>query len=70
MTLEKARKLLERDCLYFGAMLVRMGYAVGMVAGSNSPTADVLRSAIHVVGTKPGLKTVSSSMIMMPVLTS
>ena len=64
MTLEKARKTLEHDNLYFGAMLVRKGYVAGMVAGSNSPTADVLRAAIHVVGTKPGLKTVSSSMIM------
>ena len=64
MTLEKAKKILEHDNLYFGAMLVRKGYAAGMVAGSNSPTADVLRAAIHVVGTKPGLKTVSSSMIM------
>ena len=64
MTLEKARKTLEHDNLYFGAMLVRKGYVSGMVAGSNSPTADVLRAAIHVVGTKPGLKTVSSSMIM------
>ena len=64
MTLEKARKLLEHDNLYFGAMLVKKEYVVGMVAGSNSPTADVLRAAIHIVGTKPGLKTVSSSMIM------
>lgn len=64
MTLEKARKILENDNLYFGAMLVRKGYVSGMVAGSNSPTADVLRAAIHTVGTKPGLKTVSSSMIM------
>ena len=64
MTLEKAKKILEHDNLYFGAMLVRKGHAAGMVAGSNSPTADVLRAAIHVVGTKPGLKTVSSSMIM------
>lgn len=64
MTLEKARKILEHDNLYFGAMLVRKGYVSGMVAGSNSPTADVLRAAIHIVGTKPGLKTVSSSMIM------
>ncbi|MDR2880080.1 MAG: phosphate acetyltransferase [Fusobacteriales bacterium] len=64
MTLEKAKKILEHDNLYFGAMLVRKGYAAGMAAGSNSPTADVLRAAIHVVGTKPGLKTVSSSMIM------
>ena len=35
-----------------------------MVAGSASPTADVLRAAIQVIGTKPGLKTVSSCFIM------
>jgi phosphate acetyltransferase len=50
--------------LYFGAMMVKMGKASGMVAGAANTTADVLRSALHVVGVTPGLKTVSSSFIM------
>ena len=52
------------DCLFFGAMLVHLGVVDGMVAGSASPTANVLRAALQVVGTKPGLKTVSSSMFV------
>ena len=64
MTPEKADATMKGDCLFFGAMLVRLGAVDGMVAGSACPTANVLRAALQVVGTKPGLKTVSSSMFM------
>lgn len=64
MTLEKAREILLSDCRYFGAMMVKIGEADGMVAGSNSPTADVIRASLQVIGTKKGLKTVSSCFIM------
>ncbi len=64
MTPEKAKETMLNDCLFFGAMLVRLGVVDGMVAGSLCPTANVLRAALQVVGTKPGLKTVSSSMIL------
>ena len=59
MTPEKAHATMTGDALFFGAMLVRLGLADGMVAGSASPTANVLRAAIQVVGTQAGLKTVS-----------
>ena len=61
---EEAKKLLLSDPTFFGAMLVRMGDADGMVSGSASPTANVLRAAIQVIGTQPGVKTVSSVFIM------
>jgi len=64
MTPEKADATMKGDCLFFGAMLVRLGEVDGMVAGSACPTANVLRAALQVVGTKPGLKTVSSTMVM------
>ncbi len=64
MTPEKADATMKGDCLFFGAMLVRLGEVDGMVAGSATPTASVLRAALQVVGTKPGLKTVSSTMVM------
>ena len=64
MTFETAKAILMSDPRYFAAMLVHQGRVDGMVAGSNSPTAHVLRAAIHVVGPKPGLKTVSSSFVM------
>ncbi len=50
--------------LYFGAMMVKQGVASGMVAGAANTTADVLRAALQVVGVMPGLKTVSSTFIM------
>lgn len=65
MTLEQARATILSEPRFFGAMLVRNGYASGMVAGSNSPTASVLRAAIQVIGPKPGLKTISSSFVML-----
>ena len=65
MTLEQARATILSEPRFFGAMLVRNGYASGMVAGSNSPTAAVLRAAIQVIGPKAGLKTISSSFIML-----
>lgn len=50
--------------LFFGAMMVRKGVVDGMVAGSTATSADVIRSAIHVIGTHPGIKTASSSFAM------
>ncbi|MEF9933222.1 MAG: phosphate acetyltransferase [Cetobacterium sp.] len=64
MTAEKAREVLLADVNFFGAMMVKMGDVAGMVSGSDSPTANVLRAGIQVVGTKPGIKTVSSVFLM------
>ena len=50
--------------LFFGACMVKLGLVGGMVAGAANTTADVLRSALQVVGVMPGLKTVSSTFIM------
>ncbi|MEE8149833.1 MAG: phosphotransacetylase, partial [candidate division Zixibacteria bacterium] len=50
--------------LYFGAMLVRAGEAEAMVAGAVNTTADVIRSAIRVLGLKEAVKTISSSFLM------
>lgn len=64
LTFDDAKKLLLGDVNFFGAMMVKMNDADGMVSGSESPTANVLRAAIQVVGPQPGMKTVSSAMIM------
>lgn len=53
-----------RTPLYFGAMLVRTGEADACVAGSISPTADVLRAALHVIGLAPGISLMSSVFLM------
>jgi phosphate acetyltransferase len=60
---EEAFKLV-RDPLYFGALLVQFKVVNGMVAGAKNTTSDVLRAALQVIGVKAGLKTVSSSFII------
>ncbi len=64
LTFEKAKEMLTNDVNFLGAMLVKMGDADGMVSGSQCPTANVLRAGIQVIGTQPGVKTVSSVFIM------
>lgn len=64
MTPEKAKETLLSDVNFFGAMMVKMKDCDGMVSGSDSPTANVLRAGLQIVGTKPGIKTVSSVFVM------
>ena len=63
LTLEEAHSLLD-DPLYFGTMMVKMGEADGMVAGSLHATADVLRPALRILHTAPGVDYFSSTFIM------
>ena len=60
---EDARERMH-DPLVFAAALVRNGVAHGSVAGASRTTGDVLRAAIWLVGTAPGIRTVSSSFYM------
>lgn len=63
MTKEQAVDVVQLP-LFYGAFMLKTGKAVGAVAGSLSPTADVMRAAIQVVGVAPGIKAVSSSFVM------
>ncbi len=45
-------------------MMVHRGDAGGAVAGADNTTGDVLRAAFQVVGTAPGMNTVSSVFLM------
>jgi phosphate acetyltransferase len=58
------RERYARDPLFQGATLIRRGEADVMVAGATRTTADVLRAALWLVGTAPGVKTVSSFFVM------
>lgn len=60
---EQAAKLVQNP-LYLGVMLVKTGKADGMVAGSINATGDVLRPALQIIKTAPGISTVSSCFIM------
>lgn len=63
MTPENAKKIMK-DVMYYGAMMVKMGDADGMVAGSIHTTGDLLRPAFQIIKTAPGTSIVSSCFIM------
>ncbi|MCE8043484.1 phosphate acetyltransferase [Halomonas daqingensis] len=64
MTREQAEDAV-REPLCFANLLVREGYADGSVAGAVNTTADVVRTAIQVLGLAPGSRLVSSFFLMM-----
>lgn len=64
MTEAEAKALLLENELFFGVMLVKMGYAGGMVAGAAHSTANVLRPALQILKTAPGTKLVSAVFLM------
>jgi phosphate acetyltransferase len=55
------------DTLRFAVAQMQRGRLDGVVAGARSATADVLRAGLRIVGTAPGIQTVSSSFYMVPV---
>jgi phosphate acetyltransferase len=50
--------------LYYAGLLLETGRVGAVVGGNISSTGDVIRAAIHTVGTAPGISTVSSYFIM------
>ncbi len=63
MTEEQAATLVK-DPMYYGIMMVKLGDADGLVSGAIHSTGDMLRPALQVIKTKPGMKTVSSCFLM------
>ena len=53
-----------KDPMYFGIMMVKLGDADGLVSGAVHSTGDMLRPALQIIKTKPGMKVVSSSFLM------
>ena len=60
---EGAAKLVG-DSMYYGMMMVKAGDADGLVSGAVHSTGDMLRPALQIIKTKPGMKLVSSSFLM------
>ena len=50
--------------MYYGMMMVKMGEADGLVSGAVHSTGDMLRPALQIIRTRPGMKLVSSSMLV------
>lgn len=63
LTEEEAAKALQ-DPLYFANIMVRRGLADGTVAGATNTTAHTVRAALHCLGLKAGIRTVSSFFLM------
>jgi len=64
LTEEQAGKFLNENPLYLGCMLVKDDKADGMVAGAVYSTPDVLRPAMQIIKTAPGVSMVSSFFVM------
>ena len=63
LTEEEAARLVA-DSMYYGIMMVKLGDADGLVSGAVHTTGDMLRPALQIIKTKPGMKVVSSSFLM------
>lgn len=63
MTIEDARKKIN-DPLYFGCMMIKLGLADGQLAGARDATANVLRPALQIIKTEPGITCVSGGMLL------
>ena len=63
VTEEEAARLVA-DPMYYGIMMVKQGDADGLVSGAIHSTGDMLRPALQVIKSKPGIKTVSSCFLM------
>ena len=64
MTLEEARKKVT-DPLYYGCMIIKSGEADGQLAGARNTTGDVLRPALQIIKTAPGITCVSGAMLLL-----
>lgn len=63
LTREQAEKLTE-DPLYIGCLMIKNGDADGEIAGAQNTTGDVLRPALQIIKTAPGLNVVSGAFLM------
>ena len=61
---EEAAARLAADPMYYGMMMVKQGDADGLVSGAVHSTGDMLRPALQIIKTAPGMKLVSSSFLM------
>ena len=64
MTIEEARKLVENP-LYLGCLIIKAGDADGQLAGAKNTTGDVLRPALQIIKTTPGITCVSGGMLLL-----
>ena len=64
MTPEEALKKVE-DPLFFGCLMIKNGDADGQLAGARNTTGNVLRPALQIIKTAPGISCVSGAMLLL-----
>lgn len=63
MTMEQALEKVA-DPFYYGCMMIKMGDADGELGGARNATARVLRPALQIIKTEPGITCISGAIIM------
>ncbi len=63
VSIEMARRLAQTR-IYFGAMMVHMGDADGLVSGLTASYPDTIRPALEVIGARPGVQRVAGMYMM------
>ncbi|WP_106832295.1 phosphate acetyltransferase [Parabacteroides pacaensis] len=63
MTMEQATALAE-DPLYLACLMIKNGDADGEIAGAQNTTGNVLRPALQIIKTAPGISCVSGAFLM------
>lgn len=66
MTIEQARELVKNP-LYLGCLIIKAGDADGQLAGAQNTTGDVLRPALQIIKTTPGITCVSGAMLLLTI---
>ena len=64
MTIEQARELVKNP-LYLGCLIIKNGDADGQLAGARNTTGDVLRPALQIIKTSPGITCVSGALLLL-----
>ena len=64
ISLDEAKNTILNDYVYFANMLVKDGYADGVVSGAKHSTADTLRPALQIIKTSKDTKVASSFFLM------
>ena len=63
LTPDQSWKLIENP-LYLGCIMIKNGDADGEIAGARNTTGDVLRPALQIIKTHPGISVVSGAFLM------
>ena len=64
MTMDEAKAKVT-DPLYLGCLIIKSGEADGQLAGARNSTGNVLRPALQIIKTAPGISCVSGAFIML-----